>query len=58
MRYGLIVPNFGSYHQPKDMAKLALHAEESGWDGFFLWDHIMARSISIWDPWIALAQLL
>src|SRR5688500_8638946 len=39
MRYGLFVPNFGSYAEPRAVASLAKDAEDARWDGFFLWDH-------------------
>ena len=41
MRFGLSLPNFGSYHDPRLTAGLAREAEEAGWDGFFLWDHVL-----------------
>jgi len=37
MRYGISVPNLGD---PRRLADLAVSAEEHGWDGFFVWDHI------------------
>ncbi len=40
MRYGLDVPNFGEFVDPRAVGELAATAEEGGWDGFFIWDHI------------------
>lgn len=40
IKYGINVPNFGDYWHPKTLAELASEAEEAGWDGFFIWDHI------------------
>ena len=41
MKYGLYCPTFGEYADPKYLVKLAQLAEKSGWDGFFIWDHIL-----------------
>ena len=43
MKYAIHVPNFGTYSDPRALAGLAHEAEDSGWDGFFLWDHVMWR---------------
>jgi len=56
MKFGLSLPNrgpFGDIHLIHDLSMLA---EEAGWDGFFIWDHI-ARPFrtEVVDPWIALA---
>lgn len=60
MRYGLYVANFGEASYAKILADLAVEAEECGWDGFFLWDHILhdrkQRSPMV-DPWIALTSI-
>jgi alkanesulfonate monooxygenase SsuD/methylene tetrahydromethanopterin reductase-like flavin-dependent oxidoreductase (luciferase family) len=41
------------------VAELAVRAEERGWDGFFVWDHIAYREPvrRIADPWITLAAV-
>ena len=44
MRYGVSVPNFGVGVDARVIAELAREAEEAGWDGFFLWDHLLAFS--------------
>ena len=57
MRYGVSLPNFGEGVDARAIARLALEAEEAGWDGFFLWDHLLAFSpgpVPVVDPWIAL----
>lgn len=46
MKYGLYLPNFGAFADARLLADMAREAEEAGWDGFFVWDHI-ARS---WTP--------
>lgn len=66
MRYGLYVPNFGAFGDPHNVMHLAVDAEENGWDGLFLWDHIAGPPIdggadgskiehNMIDPWVALA---
>lgn len=58
MRYGIDVPNFGDWANPRTLAELAREAEEAGWDGFFLWDHLQAFPAAPFaDPWVALAAM-
>ncbi len=61
MRYAVHVHNFGEYSDPRLLAQFAHEAEEAGWDGFFVCDHLTARTAAgpapIADPWIALAAV-
>ena len=59
LRHGLYLPNFGKASHPKTYAKLALMAERAGWDGFFLWDHVIERNLRIplTDAFIALSAI-
>lgn len=57
MKYGIYLPNFGPYGDARVLAGLAQDAEQSGWDGFFLWDHIAGWPLPIVDVWIALAAV-
>lgn len=50
MRFGLTVINAWSTSFQLEMAK---EAEKAGWDGFFLWDHLMFD----WDPWVLLGAV-
>jgi alkanesulfonate monooxygenase SsuD/methylene tetrahydromethanopterin reductase-like flavin-dependent oxidoreductase (luciferase family) len=57
MRYAIDVPNFGDFADPRVVAELARRAEDAGWDGLFVWDHVthrkeMRRAIA--DPWVLL----
>jgi alkanesulfonate monooxygenase SsuD/methylene tetrahydromethanopterin reductase-like flavin-dependent oxidoreductase (luciferase family) len=55
MRYGISIPNFAD---PVQLVEVARVADASGWDGFFLWDHIVVdRSAPppISEPWTVLA---
>ena len=59
MRYGVSVPPFGPYGDPHRLADLAARVEAAGWDGFFVWDHMMYDPSfhPIADPWIGLAAV-
>jgi alkanesulfonate monooxygenase SsuD/methylene tetrahydromethanopterin reductase-like flavin-dependent oxidoreductase (luciferase family) len=58
-RRGIFVAPFGELSEPGVVAELAAAAEERGWDGFFLWDHVAYRAPvrAIADPWITLAAI-
>jgi alkanesulfonate monooxygenase SsuD/methylene tetrahydromethanopterin reductase-like flavin-dependent oxidoreductase (luciferase family) len=53
------VAPFGELADPRVLAGLAAAAEERGWDGFFVWDHIVYRAPvrAVADPWVALAAV-
>lgn len=56
MKYGVDIPNFGHWADPRHVAEFAKQVEEAGWDGLSLWDHILVwDGNEIGDPWIALA---
>jgi len=60
MKFGIYAPNFGNtFGNPKLVTKLAIEAEKSGWDGFFLWDHIVNTEgfPDTVDPFIALTSV-
>ena len=58
MRFAINVPCFAAFGDARALASLAHEAEEAGWDGFFLWDHIGAEwPVPFTDPWIALAAM-
>jgi alkanesulfonate monooxygenase SsuD/methylene tetrahydromethanopterin reductase-like flavin-dependent oxidoreductase (luciferase family) len=59
MRSGLFVPIFDQLSDPRVVAGLAGEAEEAGWDGFFVWDHVRWREpvLEIADAWITLAAI-
>jgi alkanesulfonate monooxygenase SsuD/methylene tetrahydromethanopterin reductase-like flavin-dependent oxidoreductase (luciferase family) len=56
---GIFVAPFDDLVDPRTVADLAGRAEERGWEGFFLWDHIRYRAPvqAVADPWIALAAI-
>jgi alkanesulfonate monooxygenase SsuD/methylene tetrahydromethanopterin reductase-like flavin-dependent oxidoreductase (luciferase family) len=44
--------------EPGRVVELAQSAEEAGWDGFFLWDHILAvPGMPVADSWITIAAI-
>lgn len=58
MPSAVFVPPFGELADPIAMARVAAQAEEAGWDGFFLWDHIAYRQVDdVADPWIAMSAI-
>lgn len=58
MKFAVNVPNFGDFADPRRMAELAAVAERSGWDGFFVWDHIYVfPGNPVGDPWVQLAAV-
>jgi alkanesulfonate monooxygenase SsuD/methylene tetrahydromethanopterin reductase-like flavin-dependent oxidoreductase (luciferase family) len=58
MRYAIDLPNFGDYGDPRLLASLAGEAEDHGWDGFFIWDHIIAPdAMPVADTTVALAAI-
>ena len=56
MRFSINVPNFGDFSDPRAVAKVAAAAEEAGWDGLFVWDHVLHRrhDRAFGDPWMLL----
>lgn len=55
LRHALHVPNFA---EPAALVDLAVRAERSGWDGYFVWDHLAALGDApVADPWAVLAAV-
>ena len=54
---GLFLPAFDPLADPRVFADVAMQAEEAGWDGVFVWDHLLYADpvTEIADPWICLA---
>src|SRR5262245_56642092 len=60
MRYGVTLPAFAEWSDPRTVMDIAADTEAAGWDGFFLWDHITwnpqwGGTPPMADPWICLA---
>jgi alkanesulfonate monooxygenase SsuD/methylene tetrahydromethanopterin reductase-like flavin-dependent oxidoreductase (luciferase family) len=66
VRFGLIAGLNADFADLRTVASLAREAEQAGWDGFFVWDHIATatspggRSTQpepLADPWITMAAI-
>jgi len=59
MHFGITLPPFGPFADPTYLIGLARDAENAGWDGFFLWDHVVFDDSfhPLADPWVALAAI-
>ena len=57
LRHGIAVPNFRA--EPDDLIDLGVAVEQAGFDGYFLWDHIVFSNRGdgppVQDPWSVLA---
>ncbi|RFU82482.1 LLM class flavin-dependent oxidoreductase [Streptomyces triticagri] len=57
MRFSVNIPNFGDFADPRNVATVAAAAEQAGWDGLFVWDHVLHRRHAgrpFGDPWMLL----
>jgi alkanesulfonate monooxygenase SsuD/methylene tetrahydromethanopterin reductase-like flavin-dependent oxidoreductase (luciferase family) len=60
VQFGISVPNFAEYADPHALAVMAREAEQAGWDGFFVWDHLLFMpdlDVPVADPWLLLAAI-
>lgn len=59
VKRGVHIAPFDEFAEPGVLVELARSAEEAGWDGFFLWDHVAYRPPvrALADPWVALAAI-
>ncbi|MFX1541131.1 MAG: LLM class flavin-dependent oxidoreductase [Promethearchaeota archaeon] len=60
MKFGISIRNMDKFADFDNLIALALDAEDAGWDGIFLWDHLLHKSKiqrDIIDPWIALSAI-
>ncbi|HEY6280067.1 MAG TPA: LLM class flavin-dependent oxidoreductase [Streptosporangiaceae bacterium] len=57
LRFGVYLLAFGPFGDPEVLAGLAVRAEASGWDGVFLWDHLVREDMPVADAWTALAAI-
>ncbi|HEY5429960.1 MAG TPA: LLM class flavin-dependent oxidoreductase [Solirubrobacteraceae bacterium] len=57
VKRGIFVAPFDELSDPRVMAELAAGAEARGWDGLFVWDHIVYKAPvrAVADPWVVLA---
>ena len=59
MKQAVDVGPFDELAGARVLAGLAAAAEDRGWDGFFVWDHVAYRAPvrAVADPWISLAAI-
>lgn len=69
LRHGLTLPIFGPLADPTVVAEVAAAAEEAGFDGVFVWDHVLYRrdpagpdprgraDLPVADAWVTLAAI-
>lgn len=69
VRSGLTLPIFGELADPRVVGEVAVAAEEAGFDGVFVWDHVLYRrdprrddadgpaDVPVADPWVTLATI-
>jgi hypothetical protein len=59
MQFALNLPAFADFADPHALADLAFEAEQAGWDGFFIWDHMIfdPSFYPMIDPWVGLAAV-
>lgn len=53
MKYGFVL----SYGTPNDILRLAIEAEDAGWDGVFTWDAISIGKTPVYDPWVMMGAI-
>lgn len=59
VRCAVGLPNVGDYGDPRLLVELAQLAEAAGWDGVFIWDHLVYRERGwpVADPYITVAAI-
>ncbi len=56
MHYGIEVVPFGDFSDPRQVVRLAQAAEAAGWEGLWIWDHVV-MPYGVGDPWVILAAV-
>jgi len=60
VRHAINLPLFGPLAEPATVVEIGQAAEDNGWDGLFVWDHVLSPLPESWeisDPWIVLAAV-
>jgi alkanesulfonate monooxygenase SsuD/methylene tetrahydromethanopterin reductase-like flavin-dependent oxidoreductase (luciferase family) len=58
MHYSIEIVPFGEFGEPQVVLRLAQAAEQAGWEGLFVWDHL--AFVFGWpgaDPWVLLSAV-
>ena len=56
MHFGIEIIPFGEFADPRNVVKMAQATEASGWEGVWLWDHLLFPYGS-GDPWVMLSAI-
>lgn len=56
MHFGIEIVPFGEYANPRPVMELAQAAEASGWEGVWVWDHLLIPW-GVGDPWVILSAV-
>ncbi|HEY6963304.1 MAG TPA: LLM class flavin-dependent oxidoreductase [Gaiellaceae bacterium] len=56
MRFGLQLCTLGAFADPRETMRVAVAAEEAGWEALLVWDHLAWASMGApsADPWVTL----
>jgi len=59
VRFSINIPNFGDFADARTVARVAVAAEQAGWDALFIWDHVvhdkrLRKGQPFGDPWMLL----
>ena len=58
MKHGIFLPPFNELADPRRVARLAADAEKAGWDGFYVWDHMLAEpDMAVAEAWMTMAAI-
>jgi alkanesulfonate monooxygenase SsuD/methylene tetrahydromethanopterin reductase-like flavin-dependent oxidoreductase (luciferase family) len=58
LSYGIFLPPFAEFAEPKRLVALAQQAEAAGWDGVFIWDHLLEGSgLAVADSFVMAAAM-
>jgi alkanesulfonate monooxygenase SsuD/methylene tetrahydromethanopterin reductase-like flavin-dependent oxidoreductase (luciferase family) len=59
VRFAVGIPNVREFADPRLLVDLARRAQDAGWDGCFVWDHLVyrPRGAPVTDPWVAVAAI-
>jgi alkanesulfonate monooxygenase SsuD/methylene tetrahydromethanopterin reductase-like flavin-dependent oxidoreductase (luciferase family) len=58
VKHGIFLPPFAQLADPRRVARLAADAERVGWDGFYIWDHMLAEpGMAVAEAWTTLAAI-
>jgi alkanesulfonate monooxygenase SsuD/methylene tetrahydromethanopterin reductase-like flavin-dependent oxidoreductase (luciferase family) len=59
VHHALFLPIFDELSDPRIVARLSAEAEETGWDGVFVWDHVVYSppAAAVANPWVTMAAM-